>query len=63
MAVSELHEIVSRWTRSHPDTTQWTPRPPVRPELLAHIERYDYDPPGRQHCGVGRHCTTGLAFV
>lgn len=63
MAVSELHEIVSRWTRSHPDTTQWTARPPVRPELLAHIERYDYDPPGRQHCGVGRHCTTGLAFV
>ena len=59
MSMAELHEIVRRWTLSHPDTIGrergnvcWAARPAIRADLLPHMERYEYTAPGRQHHGL-----------
>jgi len=63
MPVDELHEILRRWTRSHPDATMWKSQPPLRPDLLPYMQRCEYQAPGRPYLGLGPACDSQFAFT
>lgn len=63
MSVRELHAILRRWTRSHPDATGWLPRAPLRPDLLQHMESCDYQAPGRQFQALTGSCQCQFGFT
>ena len=48
----ELVATLRRWTAAHPDVTGWSPRPPVRPELLHCFGRHPFGAPGSMERGI-----------
>lgn len=62
LRADELHATLRRWCRSQPDTTGWSPRPPLRPDLLRHTDTHPYSAPGMVHHGLSR-CTCQFVAV
>ena len=54
MTVEELHQTLRRWTGAHPDATSAVSCRPRRPDLLPHMQRCDYQAPGRPYLGLRR---------
>lgn len=49
---AELVSTLRRWTAAHPDVTGWSPRPPVRPDLLDCFGRHPFEAPGSTERGI-----------
>jgi hypothetical protein len=48
----ELVATLRRWTAAHPDVTGWSPRPPVRPDLLHCFGRHPFEAPWSMERGI-----------